>query len=51
MTQIDQQIQQMKAMAMQHYPDDEVARNAYLVVLLEERVRALAAKLVSVREV
>ncbi len=45
MTPIAQQLDQMHALAMQHYPDDEAARNSYLVRLLETRLMEFAAML------
>lgn len=44
MTALDQQIAQMEAMAKQHYPADEVARNGYMVTLLMQRLREYHAK-------
>lgn len=43
MTSIDQQIEQMEALALRHYPEDEGQRNACLVRLLTERLRTYAA--------
>jgi hypothetical protein len=39
MTPIDQQLEQMQALATRHYPDCEGERNACLVRLLTERLR------------
>jgi hypothetical protein len=39
MTSLDQQLEQMEALASRHYPDDEGERNACLVRLLKERLR------------
>jgi hypothetical protein len=39
MTSLDQQLEQMEALASRHYPDDEAERNACLVRLLKERLR------------
>lgn len=39
MTSLDQQLEQMEAIASRHYPDDEAERNACLVRLLKERLR------------
>jgi len=46
MTNLEQQIEQMEAMSFQHYPNDESARQAYLVTLLLERLRTYHAKFV-----
>lgn len=43
MTPIQQQIEQMEAVAERHYPDDQAAQNAYLVGLLKSRLREFAA--------
>lgn len=43
MTPIAQQIEQMEALALRHYPDDKAARNECLVRLLNERLRMYAA--------
>lgn len=37
--QLDAQLRQIDSLAMQHYPEDEAKRNAYKVVLLEQRLR------------
>lgn len=39
MTPINQQIEQIEALALRHYPDNENQRNACLVRLLTERLR------------
>jgi hypothetical protein len=50
MTPINQQIETMRALALRHYPEDEAARNAWLVSKLEERLREFAAMRLPVRE-
>lgn len=45
MTPLDQQLQQMEAMARQHFPDDAERRNAYYVEKLIERLREFHARL------
>jgi hypothetical protein len=42
MTPINTQIEQMEALALRHYPEDEGQRNACLVRLLTERLRTFA---------
>lgn len=42
MTPIDQQIEQIEALALRHYPDDELLRSVCLVRLLTERLRTFA---------
>jgi hypothetical protein len=44
-TPIEQQIEQMKALAERHYPDDPKEQSACYARLLEERVRTFAASL------
>lgn len=39
MTSIDQQLEQLEALAARHYPEDAEQRNACLVRLLKERLR------------
>jgi hypothetical protein len=39
---LERQLRQINAMAMQHFPNDEAARNAYKVELLEARLREYA---------
>lgn len=43
MTPIDQQIEQIEALAARHFPDSESERNACLVQLLTTRLRQYAA--------
>ncbi len=39
---IDQVIETCKAIAAQHFPDDQASRNRYLVGLLETKLREVA---------
>jgi hypothetical protein len=48
MTTLEEQIQQMRALAERHYPDDSAARNEYLVGLLLSRLREYHAQFISV---
>jgi hypothetical protein len=47
MTSLDIQIEQMEAMALQHYPQDTLLQTAYLVVLLKQRLREYDARLMA----
>lgn len=40
MTDLDQQLEQLEALAMRHYPDDIPGRSAFMVRVLTERLRA-----------
>lgn len=53
MTDLDKQIEQMQAMAQQHYPEDAEKRLEYLNGLLLQRLREYHSKFVrlDVREV
>lgn len=43
---LEQQLNTMERLALQHYPDDEAGRNAYLVGLLKTRLREYAGRFV-----
>lgn len=45
MTGLEQQLEQLKALAKRHYPDDPEQENACLVRLLTERLRTYHAML------
>lgn len=49
MTPIDQQIEQIEALALRHYPEDELLRATYLARLLTERLRAFHVNTTKVR--
>lgn len=42
----ERQLRQIESMALQHYPEDEAGRNAYMVDLLKQRLREYAARFV-----
>lgn len=37
---LDQQLEQIEAMSLQHYPNEEAARKDFIIRMLTERLRA-----------
>jgi hypothetical protein len=49
-TPINDQLEQLASLAERHYPHDMLARQAYHIAKLEERLREFAAMRLPVRE-
>jgi hypothetical protein len=50
MTSIDEQLAQIRAMSLQHYPNEPEKAKDYRIALLEQRLRELGFQALPVRE-